>query len=200
MRSVFDYWDQGNKKMTQPTLIATDSTSAIPTRTTATELARVERNARRWWVAGIVGLLSLQVVIGVGSVILAVGDPTVAIVPNYHQKALDWDASQRAVHLTEKLGWQVVPLVSLTSPETGKRLVRVAIRDRMDQPVSDLNLSARVYHHARGSEVYDLTFVETDAGYYEAMTSLVQPGMWQVSLQIEGSHGIASDTREMMVE
>ena len=186
--------------MTQSTITAIESKSVLTVPTTAAELARVERNARRWWVAGIVGLLGFQIVIGVGSVILAVGDPTVAIVPNYHQKALDWDASQRAVHLTEKLGWTVVPLVSLPSPVTGKRLVRVAVRDRLDQPVSDLNLSARVYHHARGSEVYELQFAETDAGYYESMTSLVQPGIWQVSLQIEGNHGIASDTREMMVE
>ncbi|MCA9158177.1 MAG: FixH family protein [Planctomycetales bacterium] len=191
--------------MTQPTLMITEispvlANSSVPTSPSAAEQANLERRARRWWVSAIVGLLGLQVVVGVGSVLLAVGDPTVAIVPNYHQKALDWDASQRAAHLTEKLGWEVVPLVSLTSPETGKRLVRVAIRDRSDQPVSDLNLSAKVYHHARGSEVYELTFVETDAGYYEAMTSLVQPGMWQVSLQIEGNHGIASDTREMTVE
>lgn len=185
--------------MTQSILIATESKS-MTTVPTAAELARVERNARRWWVAGIVGLLGLQVVIGIGSVILAVGDPTVAIVPNYHQKALDWDASQRAVHLTKKLGWNVMPLVSLPSPETGKRLVRVAVRDRLDQPVSDLNVSASVYHHARGSEVYDLKFVETDSGYYESMTSLVQPGVWQVNLQIEGNHGIAIDAREMMVE
>ena len=66
--------------------------------------------------------------------------------------------------------------------------------------MSDLNLSANVYHHARGTEVHELKFVETDAGYYEAMTRLVQPGMWQVNLQIEGNLGIASDSREMMVE
>ncbi|MEO8268709.1 MAG: FixH family protein [Aureliella sp.] len=186
--------------MTQPALIATDSRSVTPAPTTVAEQAREERNARRWWGAGIVGLLGLQVVIGGGSVFLALGDPTVAIVPNYHQKALDWDASQRAFHLTEKLGWTAVPLVSLPSPETGKRLVRVSVRDRLGHRVSDLNLTAKVYHHARGSEIYDLKFVETDAGYYEAMTSLVKPGLWQVSLQIEGSHGIASDTREMMVE
>ncbi len=186
--------------MTQPILTATESKSVMSAPTTAVELARAERVARRWWVAGIVGLLGLQIVIGVGSIILAVGDPTVAVVPNYHQKALDWDASQRAVHLMENLGWKVVPLVGLPSSETGKRLVRVSVRDRLDQPVSDLNLSAKIYHHARGSEIYELKFVETDAGYYEAMTSLVQSGMWQVQLQIEGNHGIASDAREMMVE
>jgi nitrogen fixation protein FixH len=176
------------------------ASASVPTLPTAAELVRLERNARRWWVSAIVGLLGLQVVVGVGSVMLALGDPTVAIVPNYHQKALDWDASQRAAHLTGKLGWKVSPLVSLASPETGMRLVRVSVMNRTGQPVSDLNISAKVYHHARGSEVYDLKMVETDAGYYEATTSLSSAGLWQIYLQIEGEHGVASDTRDMVVE
>ena len=99
-----------------------------------------------------------------------------------------------------KLGWKVSPLVSLASPETGLRLVRVSVMDRAGQPVSDLNISAKVYHHARGSEIYDMNLVETDAGYYEATTSLSSAGLWQMYLQIEGEHGVASDTRDMMVE
>ncbi len=167
---------------------------------TTAEQASLERRARRWWVSGIVSLLGLQVFIGIGSVILAVSDPTVAIVPNYHQKALDWDASQRAVNLTSQLGWHVTPLVGLVSGDTGKRLVRVSIQDQQARPVSDLNVSAAVYHHARGSEVHNLNLMETDAGYYEGTTSLTQAGVWQVFVQIEGMHGIASDNREMMVE
>lgn len=167
---------------------------------TAAEQANLERRARRWWVSGIVSLLGLQVFIGIGSVILAVSDPTVAIVPNYHQKALDWDASQRAANLTGKLGWQVTPIVGQVSGDSGQRLVRVSIQDQRGRPVSDLNVSAAVYHHARGSEIYNLNCVETDAGYYEGTTSLTQAGMWQVYVQIEGRHGIASNDREMMVE
>ncbi len=175
-------------------------TSGSSAPATAAEHATLERRARRWWVSGIVGLLGLQVFIGIGSVILAVSDPTVAIVPNYHQKALDWDASQRAVNLTSKLGWHVTPLVGLVSADGGKRLVRVSIQDQQGRPVSELNVSAAVYHHARGSEVHNLNLIETDAGYYEGATNLTQAGVWQVYVQIEGMHGIASDNREMMVE
>lgn len=166
----------------------------------ATEQANLERRARRWWVSGIVSLLGLQVFIGIGSVILAVSDPTVAIVPNYHQKALDWDATQRAAQLTGKLGWQVTPLVGLVTEGNNQRLIRISIQDQQGRPVSDLNVSAAVYHHARGSEIHNLTLVETDAGYYEGTTRLTQAGVWQVYVQIEGMHGIASDNREMMVE
>lgn len=179
---------------------ASTSTGSSVALSSMAEQTNLERRARRWWVSGIVSLLGLQVFIGIGSVILAVSDPTVAIVPNYHQKALDWDATQRAANLTRKLGWQVTPVVGLLTTGGDNRLVRVSIRDRQGRPVSDLNVSAAVYHHARGSEIHNLHLVETDAGFYEGATNLTQAGVWQVYLQFEGNQGIASDNREMMVE
>jgi hypothetical protein len=189
--------------MNRAILSASEDSTRVPAveaGPSSAEFALLERRARRRWVSAIVGLLGLQVVIGIGSVLLAVGDPTVAIVPNYHQKALDWDATQRAQHLTHKLGWDVIPLIGLASPETGHRLVRIAILDGQQQPVTDLNLSAKIYHHARGTEVHELRMVETDPGYYEATIGLRESGMWQLQLQIEGQLGIASDVREMWVE
>ncbi len=175
------------------------STNPI-TQLSPTELAQAERRARRFWVSLIVGLLGLQVFIGIGSIFLSIGDPTVAVVPNYHQKALDWDATHRARQLTKKLGWHIAPQVGVLLPENHKRLVRIGIRDNADQAVQGLNLSAKVYHHARGATIHDLRFTETDAGYYEATTSLAESGLWELQLQIEGDHGIASDVRDLVVE
>lgn len=164
------------------------------------ELATIERRARRVWVSVVVGLLGMQVAIGIAAVVLAVGDPSVAIVPNYHQKALDWDTTQRARQLTHKLGWTISPLVGDVFPESQTRLVRIEVRDRVGNPVSGLNLSAKLYHHARGAVIYDLPMVETDSGFYEARTRLVAAGMWQLQLQLEGDHGIASESRELIVD
>lgn len=166
----------------------------------AAELAQAERRARRFWVTLIVSLLGLQVVIGIGSIFLSIGDPTVAIVPNYHQKALDWDATHRARQLTKQLGWHVVPQVGVLSPENQKRLVRIGIRDRAGRVVPGLNLSAKVYHHARGANIHELRFTETEPGYYEGATSLAASGLWELQLQMEGDHGIASDVRDLVVD
>ncbi len=166
----------------------------------AAELAVAERRARRFWGTLIVGLLGLQVFIGIGSIFLSIGDPTVAIVPNYHQQALDWDATHRARQLTKQLGWQVNPQIGAITPENQKRLVRIGIRDRAGNVVPGLNLSAGVYHHARGSTIHELRFTETEPGYYEAMTSLAASGLWELKLQMEGDHGIASDVRDLVVE
>lgn len=163
------------------------------------ELASAERRARRFWMSVVVGLLGLQVFIGVGSVWLSLGDPSVAIVPNYHQKALDWDATQRARHLPAKLGWQIETHVGSVAGVEPLRSVHVDVRDAGGQSIQHLNITGRLYHHARGADVHVLQFVESSAGDYRSMTSLVAPGMWQVQLQIEGEHGIASDTRDIIV-
>ena len=60
------------------------------------DMQQLERRARRFWVSVIVGFLGLQVLIGVASVVLALNDPSVAVIPNYHQSALDWDVTHRA--------------------------------------------------------------------------------------------------------
>ena len=85
------------------------------------EAQRVERKARRVWVSIVVGLLGLQVVAGITTVVLATGDPTVAIIPNYHDSAVNWDTTRRARQLTDRLGLQVKPEVSAADEATGRR-------------------------------------------------------------------------------
>lgn len=164
------------------------------------DVAQLEKRARRFWVSLIVGLLGLQVIIGIVSIWLSVGDPSVAVVPNYHQKALDWDATHRARELTRKLGWHIAPIVGEFLPDSGRRLVRVAVRDRAGGGVTELNLSGKVYHHARGATIHELRFTETDPGYYEATTSLAESGLWELQLQLEGNHGVASEVRDLVVD
>jgi nitrogen fixation protein FixH len=160
---------------------------------------RAENRARHIWVTAIVGLLSLQVAVGVTSILLSVGDPSVAIIPNYHQAALDWDATHRAHELTQKLGWQINPIISAVMPDN-RRLVRVEIRDRKENPVPGLNVVAKVYHHARGADIFELRLEESATGVYQGATQLTDAGLWQLQLQLEGQHGIASDTREVLVK
>ncbi len=68
------------------------------------ELEQAERRARHFWVSLIVGLLGLQVAGGITAIFLSVGDPSMAIVPNYHQAALNWDVTSRpSVDATARL-------------------------------------------------------------------------------------------------
>ncbi|MCA9131924.1 MAG: FixH family protein [Planctomycetales bacterium] len=163
------------------------------------ELQRAERRARRVWLTVIVGLLGLQVAVGVTSVLLAVGDPSVAIVPNYHQAALDWDTAQRARQLPQRLGWQLTPSISDVESTASQRVVRVSIVGPKGEPITGLRISAQVYHHARGSMVYEMRLNEIEPGSYQAGTGLTAAGYWHLQLQIEGTQGLARLERDILV-
>lgn len=162
------------------------------------EFKAIERRARRFWVSVIVGFLSLQVVIGVASIVLALGDPSVAVVPNYHQAALDWDVTHRARQLTDELGWQIDYNI-VPAEQAGKRSLLVTVLDRYGKPISGLRVSAKVYRHARGAEVDKFQLRTVADGNYQADTRLSEKGLWQIELIFEGEHGVASMARELEV-
>jgi nitrogen fixation protein FixH len=162
-------------------------------------LQQLERRARRFWVSVIVGFLGLQVVIGIASIVLALNDPSVAVVPNYHQSALDWDVTHRARQLTDQLGWQIDYNV-VPAEQHDRRSLLVTILDRDGKPVSDLNITAKLYRHARGANVDKFKLKAVADGNYQADTKLTEKGLWQIELVIEGEHGIASLSRELEVK
>lgn len=163
------------------------------------EMQQLERRARRFWVSVIVGFLGLQVLIGVASIVLALNDPSVAVIPNYHQSALDWDVTHRARQLADQLGWQIDYNV-VPGEHAGQRTLLVSILDRDGKPIRDLNVSARLYRHARGGNVDKFKLKEVADGNYQADTKLTEKGLWQIELAVEGAHGIASLSREFEVK
>lgn len=163
------------------------------------EMQQLERRARRFWVSVIVGFLGLQVLIGVASVILALNDPSVAVVPNYHQSALDWDVTHRSRQLTDRLGWNIDYNV-VPSEQAGHRSLIVTILDRDGRPLKDVNVSAKLYTHARGGNIDKIKLHAVADGNFQADTKLTEKGLWQIELVIEGEHGIASLSREFEVK
>lgn len=159
---------------------------------------QAERKARLFWVSLIVGLLGIQVLIGGTSIYLAVSDPTSAVIPNYYDAAVNWDSTRRARELTIQLGWKIMPVVS--EPTDGRRSIQIQVLSPGAEAVGGLNMSASIFHHARGSEIYQLRFQEVARGLYRATTTLTQAGLWQMDLQLEGDHGIAAQSRELLVQ
>ncbi len=164
------------------------------------EEVATERRARRVWVGIVVGLLGLQIVTGVVSVMLAIGDPTVAIIPNYHQNAVNWDSTRRALQLTESLGLQVDASAAAAVGEDGKRLLVIELKDADGNVMSGVNLHAKVYHHADGKVIHNVQLKQVASGSYAGLTKLTQSGLWQLELRIEGEHGVAAVSREMYVD
>lgn len=162
------------------------------------EMQRMERRARNFWVTGVVSMLGLQVLGGITAVMLSAGDPSTAVVPNYHRAALDWDITHREQQLVQRLGWQVSTDVGRINA-SGRRFVAITIIDGKLAPVRGLKVAAKVYHHSRGRQVDEVMLTETADGHYTAETGLQKPGLWQLEMKIEGEHGIAAVSRELEV-
>lgn len=146
------------------------------------DLARKDRGAARFWGSLVIGLLGTQVLIGVGSIIIATGDPSAAVVPDYYQKALNWDEERASQAASDALGWQTEITVSDGVDRTGRRTLLVRLLDRGGQAVEDATVSARLYHHARAAQSQTVQFRDRGNGYYTAVPAMGRAGLWQMEL------------------
>ncbi len=147
---------------------------------------RAERRAKRFWVSLVVGLLGLQLVVGGVAISLATSDPSVAVIPNYHAAALDWDATKRSRGAITRLGWKTELTVTQGADGRGRRAVRLRVRDQKGRPVDGLRVAGRYYRHARAGDVAPLQLSAVGDGQYQALVPLPEAGLWQIDLQLAG--------------
>lgn len=146
-----------------------------------TETEKAERRAKRTWVSLVVGLLGLQIVLGAVAINLATTDRSVAIVPDYHNVALNWDKENASRTLAGRSGWNLQVDLSDTVDESGMRHVGVSVHDNDDQPVDELKLNAVAFHHARGDDTIEFSLQSIGDGRYQALVPASRAGVWQFS-------------------
>lgn len=151
------------------------------------EIQKANRRAAWRWGALIVGLLGLQVLGGVAAIVLASGDKSVAVVPNYHEKALHWDDEMAAQAASAALGWRChVDAVGEASGPTG---LRITLTDRQGAPVMVRSGTLRFYHHARAAEVRQLPIPRGKFSSMDLPGCFAAPGLWQVMLDLQCDNG-----------
>jgi nitrogen fixation protein FixH len=148
---------------------------------------QAERKAKRMWVSLVVLLLGIQLLIGYVSIRLATGDPTVAIVPNYHEEALKWDQTKAALSAPARLGLEPELEVSTTADGKGFRAIVFALRDADGRPVTSLDVVASVYRHARASEIQNVSLSQIGEGRFMATLPMPQTGLWHINLKVKGA-------------
>lgn len=146
---------------------------------------REERRAKRFWISLVVGLLGLQLVIGGFAVSVATSDQAPAVLPDYHQSALDWDSTQRTRAAIDQLGWEITVEPSDVVDAGGKRAVRLQVIDGSGSGVDGLKLDARAYHHARGHHVLEFSFESLGEGQYQAVEPMGHAGLWRLQLSTQ---------------
>ncbi len=161
--------------------------------------AHLERRARRFWGAFVVGLLTMSVSMWGYAVYLGVTDNATAIVPDYHQRALDWDRYARSVQASRELGWVVQFVPGKLDPQDVKRIIELFVRDSDGQLVRGCSGTLKMYHLARASAVYECELSETEPGTYSSRLPIERSGQWhcEVELHRDAEHFHWSEQLEL---
>jgi len=150
-------------------------------------IARSQRNAAWRWGALIVGMLGLQVGLGVVAIVLATSDKSVAVVPDYYEKAMKWDEEVAARDASDSLGWTAT--VEYFSPDPPAAGLAIRLTDAEDHPVPIQSGRVRFYHHARAAEVFYHEVGVTRDGRVRCPDCFPNEGLWQVELDLVDGAG-----------
>lgn len=136
--------------------------------------------------AVVLGLLGGHMVFIFTAIAIGTGDPSFAVVPDYYQKAVDYDEKKALLAQSEKLGWSVDVSASDSADATGQRELIVQIRDAQGKPVGDRVVSIEGYHRARAGEPVSMQCVEVLPGQYVGKARMSREGFWQFTIDARG--------------
>ena len=162
--------------------------------------AIAEKRAKRFWIALVLFLFVVQGTI-MGSVIhLAIGDPSAAVVPDYHNAALNWDETRKALEAADRLGWKVSFMASDVADDRGMRAIEMTIIDEDKKGIDDLVVEGKLYHHARAADVVEISLKSVGEGKYLTLVPASREGLWQLELAIDGAAEPVSESITFMVD
>ncbi len=146
-----------------------------------------ERKAKRFYIGLVLLLFAIQITILGTALRLTIGDPALAVVPDYHQAALDWDSAHAAAGAAGKLGWAVQIDVSDVADGRGLRAIHVSLADSKRRPIPSLKVLGKVYHHADAEQVHRFEMENVGEGKFLAMPPMGRVGLWQLELSIQNA-------------
>jgi len=133
----------------------------------------------------VLGLLGGQMVFIAIAITLATGDRSFAVVPDYYQKAVDWDQRRDALAASDELGWRVELRPSGAVDALGRRNLSVAVHDAAGQPLAGAAVTVEYFHHARAKDFRAVELSEVVPGQYATAAQMPLAGRWQFDVVIE---------------
>ncbi|GAA5510518.1 FixH family protein [Novipirellula caenicola] len=139
------------------------------------------RNAAIRWGGLVVGLLSLQVAVGVVAIMLATGDPSAAVLPDYYQKSLEWDDHRKSESVSRELGWKLT-LVPIPGQHTAT--LQGVLSDTDGKPIRIASGTIHMYHYARAAEVKTFSIQPNSNGVVVAEDCFSADGLWKIEIDV----------------
>lgn len=126
---------------------------------------------------------------------VASSDPSVAIEPNYYDRAIHWDEHMAQVRANEALGWTVAPSLSPIVSGSGSRL-QVALHDRDGRPLDGARIDVIAVNNLIASEPLSATLIGSGEGIYFVMLPLRRTGLWELRFDVHrGTDHFTADVR-----
>ena len=144
---------------------------------------RANRNAAIRWGALVIGFLSFSVGLGIAAITLAARDPSVAVIPDYYQRALDWDETQRIRQESEALGWEVRQGIGFGGD------LNLVVVDKQKQPVAIDRGTFVAFHHARANDLHQARITASSEGTINIPSLIRRAGLWQFELDLVDQQG-----------
>ena len=109
------------------------------------------------WPVGLGALLCGSIGVCVVTAIVAAGDPSVALEPDYYERAVAWDEAAAARDASRALGWTVTAEVSSPIEASSARHLTLRLTDALGAPVLAERVEVVAFHHARRREAVTLS-------------------------------------------
>jgi nitrogen fixation protein FixH len=136
-----------------------------------------------YWPLVIVGLLVGGVGANVGLMIVATGDASFAVEPDYYKKALDWDRTMAQEEKNAELGWSVSTRLERATRSGQARLV-ARVTDRTGAPIGGARVAVEAFPSARASQVVTATLDPEGGGVYATGLPVGRPGLWELRVRV----------------
>jgi len=137
-----------------------------------------------YWPLAIVGLLVGSAGANIGLMLIATGDPTFAVEPDYYRKAIDWDKAMAQEARNAELGWSVSAQLERSARSGQGRLV-ARVTDRAGAPVAGARVAVDAFPSARACQVVSAALEPMGGdGVYAAGMPLGRPGLWELRVRV----------------
>jgi nitrogen fixation protein FixH len=141
-------------------------------------------SARTRWVGVVVGLLAASLGAHVVLLVAAISDPSFAIVPDYEEKAADWDSVMAQRAASDRLGWRAAIDMS-PGRMPGEAAVIVRVTDAEGAPVTGAGVAIEAFHNARAADVRTAALAESEPGTYAGRLRVARAGIWVLEVVVE---------------
>jgi len=144
------------------------------------EVAKRERNSRRFWVLIILGFFSLDIGIAVIAISMAAGDPSFRSIPGFGERAVAWDQRQALKEVWDNQGWDIH--VTRVAPKLDA--VEIVLLSVNGEPVSGCTGTVTMFHYTRVAQQFRSSLTEIESGRYRALIDVSKPGMWNMEIDM----------------